>query len=217
MSPSGTLCLGGERKMAGEDAQDTGREGLQRARQWLSLTTRVKDSWTHSEEPLAELIHFQWPYGSQATFSFDLGGIFKDGDLDGQSFVAEVKNYRYEMDLPDQFLDFLAKCYVALEAKPARCDHFLWISWSPFQARSWHKHATTESVKKALAHPSNRKRVLDVDTASDAMQKWNIELMSKVASRIWLITLSDQQEKLVLTPSNHRLVKFFSEEQGSAS
>jgi len=204
--------------VAGEDSQDIGRDGLQRAKHWLELSTRVKVAWTHSQQPLAELIHFRWPHGSQEAFSFDLGGIFQGDHLDGQSFLAEVKNYRYEMDLPDQFRDFLAKCYVALEAKRTRCDHFLWISWSPFQARSWHKHATTDSVKKALAHAANRKRVLDVDTASDAMQKWNIELMSQVASRVWLVTLSDQQEQLVLTRNHyHHMVKIISEEQGPAS
>jgi hypothetical protein len=133
-----------------EEAHAKGEDGLQRAKQWLDLTSRVKGSWTQTDRPMSELLHFQWPYAPKRPFSFDLGGNFRGDDLEDQSFVAEVKNYQRENDLPTQYRDFLAKCYVALESKPDRCDHFLWISWSPFQARSWDKHATSNAVRSSV-------------------------------------------------------------------
>ena len=204
--------------MAGEEAQDTGREGLQRAKQWLELSTRVRYSWSHEDRVLGDLLHFRWPHGT-TRFSFDLGGKFQGAPLDDQSFLAEVKKYRNESDLPIHFRDFLAKCYVALGGThPERCDNFLWISWSPFQARSWDQHATTDSVRKAVIHEANRQRVLGVDSESDALAKLDAELMSRVARQIWLITLCDQQEQLVLSESHyHEVATMIAKERGFRS
>lgn len=206
--------------MAGEDSQDTGREGLQRAKQWLDLSTRVRRSWAYDDPTLAEMVHFEWPFasGQARPFSFDLGGNFRGELLDDQSFLAEVKNYRYESDLPAHFRDFLAKCYVALGDKPKRCENFLWISWSPFQAQKWNKHATTENVSRSLIHRANRNRVLGVRNETDAMAKLDVERMANVASRVWLITLSDRQEMLVPTESHYyKMAEIFSRERGVGS
>ncbi len=206
--------------MAGEDSSDKGREGLEGARRWLDLSTRVRRSWAYDDHPLAEMVHFDWPYatGQEKTFSFDLGGDFRGDQLDSQSFLAEIKNYKSESDLPTHFRDFLTKCYVALGSKPRRCDNFLWISWSPFQARNWHKHATTDSVRHALLHEVNRKRVLGVDNEADAAAKLDVELMAKVASRVWLITLSDRQIMLVPTDEHYyKMAEMFSRERGVGS
>jgi hypothetical protein len=199
----------------GEDTHDLGSEGLQRAKVWLDLTTRVYESWTHRDRPNNELIKFWWPHGAKRSFSFDLGGKFRGGHLEKRTFLAEVKNYKNESDLPDHFRDFLAKCYVALDAKPDRCDTFLWISWSPFQARQWDQHATTASVRNAVTNARNRKRVLGVDKPEDAMAKLSDEMAAEVARRIWLITLSEQQEKLVITGDHyHKIAEIFSRETG---
>jgi hypothetical protein len=121
-------------------------------------------SWTRKNRPVGELLEFLWPYlpaGSpSARFSFDLGATFRFGSLTNQSFMAEVKADKKENDVPTHFRDFLAKCHVALQARPERCDHFLWLSWSPFQAQRWDKHATPENVKNAALHEANRLRVL---------------------------------------------------------
>jgi hypothetical protein len=190
--------------VAGEVAQDIGRDGLQRAKQWLDLTTRVKEIWSYDHRLFAGLLCFSWPHASRTEFSFDLGGTFRGDQLAGQSFLAEVKNYQCESDLPEHFRNFLAKCYVALGTRPEICDNFLWISWSPFQAQRWNRHATKESVRAALLHKDNRKRVFGVDNEADALLELDSEYVAQVASRIWLITLSVQQEKLVLT-EGHRL------------
>jgi hypothetical protein len=132
---------------------------------------------------------------------------------------AEVKKYRYESDLPDHFRDFLAKCYVALGSdRPEFCDHFLWISWSPFQARSWHQHATTDSVKRSIIHKANRKRVLGVDSEADAVAKLDKGLIAQVAGRVWLITLCDQQEKLMLSDEHYyQVATIIAKERGVGS
>jgi hypothetical protein len=189
--------------VAGEEASQAGESGLQRAKQWLELSTRVKVSYTQTEQPLAELVHFPWPFGSRDRFSFDLGGVFRGESLDGKSFLAEVKNYKSENDLPTHFRSFLAKCYVAMGHRPTACDNLLWISWAPFQARSWHLHASTENVRKAVLHPDNIKSVLGVDNEHDAMAKLDEERTVRVADRIWLITLCEQQEQLMLTAEHY--------------
>lgn len=101
------------------------------------------------------------------------------------------------------FRDFLAKCYVALEQRRDRCDNFLWISWSPFQARSWDQHATVENVRKSILHTANRKRTLGVEDENEAIGKISAQLLVDVASRVWLVTLSDKQEQLVLTNEHY--------------
>lgn len=186
------------RKVAGEDLHKIGESGLQRAKHWLDSSTRVKEIWQQTDVPMGELLHFPWTHGSRE-FSFDLGGTFRGEGLDGQAWVAEVKNYRNEGKLPGHFRNFLAKCYVALGHRPGRCDHFLWISWAPFQARDWDKHATSESVRKAVLHPDNIMSVFGVDNEKDAVAKLDAKRTVQVASRVWLITLCEQQEQLVLT------------------
>lgn len=206
--------------MAGEDAQDTGREGLQRAKHWLDLSTRVSCFWAYDDPILAEMVHFEWPCGSGQSkpFSFDFGGSFRGDSLDGQSFLAEVKRYRKEGDLPTLFLDFLAKCYVALGAKPKRCDNFLWISWSPFQAQRWDRHTTPDNVRRSLLQKVNTKRVFGVDTEAEAAAKLDVQRMAHVANRIWLITLSDRQEMLVPTEDHYyQMAETFARERGVGS
>jgi hypothetical protein len=207
--------------VAGEEAHAKGEDGLQRAKQWLDLSTRVSSVWAYDHPVLAEMVHFEWPYAAteqEKDFSFDFGGTFRGEPIDNQSFLAEVKNYHCELDLPSLFLDFLAKCYVALGDKPKRCDNFLWISWSPFQARSWHKHATTDNVRRALLQKTNRQRALGVDNEADAKAKLDSERMAGVASRIWLITLSDRQEMLVPTESHYyKMAEIFARERGVGS
>jgi hypothetical protein len=204
--------------VAGEDAHDLGETGLQRAKQWLELSTRVDKCWTRHDRPSGELLEFQWPHassgGSTARFSFDLGGTFRDGHLDNQSFVAEVKAYKKEGDLPAHFRDFLVKCYVALDSHPSRCDHFLWVSWAPFQAQRWDEHATAESVKKSVLHPSNRVRALGLDNEAEAAAKLSADLLVGVAERVWLVTLSEKQEKLVLSAGHYiEVVKMIAAER----
>lgn len=192
--------------MAGEENHDSGSEGLRRAKRWLEFTTRVDQSWTHQDGgALAELLEFEWPHatGQAKAFSFDLGGRFRGGSLSGQYFLAEVKHYKKESDLPTHFRSFLAKCYIALKSKPGRSDNFLWISWAPFQAQKWDEHASAANVQKAMLHKENLSRALGVTTENEGLPKLDAEILTRVADRVWLVTLSPQQEQLVLSDEHY--------------
>lgn len=185
--------------MAGEWAHDRGRDGVTAAKNWLNMTTRVASSWTHDDSPLAELLEFAWPCGDKAGFSFDLGGKFRGGEVDGQSFLAEVKNYQNESDLGTHYTAFLAKCYVSLRQHPKRCDNFLWISWSPFKARSWNMHRRVETVEAALLHLDHINRCFGHADREQAKQEIDSEVLVEVSRRIWLITMNDHESDLTLT------------------
>jgi len=186
-------------KPPGEDSQDTGRDGLHAAKRWLEMSTRVKSSWTHRDKPMAELLGFPWPGSEGSSFTFDMGGVFRGDDLDGQSFMAEVKNYKYESDLPTHYRDFLAKCYVAIQHRPTACGQLIWLSWAPFQAQRWHKHVSVENIENALLHKTNRNRVFGTEDEREARGKLDAQALVDVSTRVWLLTLCHQQEKLVPT------------------
>lgn len=185
--------------MAGEWAHDKGREGVAKAKTWLNLTTRVANSWTHRDLPMAELLEFEWPHGDQAGFSFDLGGQFRGGEVDGQSFVAEVKNYANESGLATHYRHFLAKCYVALEQHPTRCDNFLWISWSPFKASIWDQHRSVDAVRSAMLHEDVIERCFGHHDQDSAKTRLEPKTLVEVSERIWLITMNDREHNLTLT------------------
>lgn len=210
--PSGlVLREPGVSALAGEEIQDIGRDGLREAKNWLERSTRVQSSWTHQDQPMAELLAFNWP-NATTTFTFDLGGCFRGDQLDGQAFLAEVKNYKNESDLATHYRDFLAKCYVAYRAYPKRCDHFLWISWSPFQAKSWDKHTSVERVKSSILHAANVARVLGVADPVEGESLLDHQALGAVAERIWLLTLCSKQEHLVLTKEHYvEVVKLITE------
>ncbi len=189
----------------GEDSSDTGAEGLQAAKLWLDRSTRVQAIYTHLDRGFRDLLIFAWPHGS-TTFSFDMGGQFRGDTLDGQSFMAEVKKYSKESDLPAHFRDFLAKAYVAMDSRPDVCDNFLWISWAPFQAQKWDKHCSYESVIKAIVHKENRQRVLGAETVDEATEAIDHDRASQVAGRVWLVTLSARQEDLMLMDDHYRMI-----------
>lgn len=194
--------------VAGELRQQTGSIGVDRAKRWLNYSTRVASIYTNTDKVFKDLLHFQWPYGGQG-FSFDLGGKLRGGALHDKSFMAEVKAYRYEMDSATEYRKFVAECYVAFQEKPDRCDNLLWLSWAPFQAQSWHKHRSAESVKKHLLHAENVFRIFGTESAEEAQGKLDAQVIYELTNRLWLLTLCDEQEGLVITGDNYQRVMAF--------
>lgn len=192
--------------MAGERAQLDGLNGLHRAKRWLDLSTRVVQMWTCLEQPLADLLHFSWPHSGQQ-FSFDLGGKFRGERIDRQTFMAEVKAYRKESDLPRHYREFLAKSYVAYREASNRCDHLLWISWSPFQAQRWDLHRSPETVSSAILHPDNRMRVFGTAEEAEAAVQIDHPVVQSVAQRLWLVTLCDELEDMVPTLEHYAVLQ----------
>ncbi|WP_194521014.1 hypothetical protein [Cellulosimicrobium sp. JZ28] len=191
-----------EAHRVGEDSQDSGLVGLRAAKRWLDRTTRAT-TYTSQDKPFRDLLAFRWPHGGR-TFSYDIGGNFIGGGIDNQTFLGEVKKYKNESDLPAHFRDFMVKSYVAYKEAPSRCDHFLWISWAPFQAQTWDKHCTYERVIASLCHPSNIVRGLGVQPGEDVSEAIDHEAAQIVASRIWLLTLSDRQDDLNLLDAHYK-------------
>ena len=172
---------------SGEAIQAIGADGAYRAKRWLEGTTRVLHVWTNPEDE--SKLTFAWADGSH--FSFDVGGTLQGGDLHGKNFYAEVKKYAAAGDQGVEYRKYLAKCYLALQQRPEWCDHFMWITWAPFSVSKWPELMTTDYVYDAVQ--THRDRVLPTDAAPDATH------CQDVASRLWLIVLSDKQEVLRLT------------------
>ncbi len=98
---------------------------------------RVSQSYTNLEGVWARKLTLRWPNGNGTPFSYDLGGVMRGGDWDGQMFCAEVKWRRNASDQGPAYKSFPAKCYVALSQGYMLGDHYMWISWAPFRANDW--------------------------------------------------------------------------------
>lgn len=194
--------------VAGELHQQTGSIGIDRAKRWLNYSTRVASIYTNTDKVFSDLLHFKWPHGGEG-FSFDLGGKLRGGKLHDQSFMAEVKAYRYEMDSPKEYRGFVASCYVAFQEKPDRCDNLIWLSWAPFQAQSWHKHRTAESIRKQLLHADNIFRVFGTESAEEAQSKLDEQVIYELTKRLWLLTLCEEQESLVIMSDHYQRIMAF--------
>ncbi|MGQ5264608.1 hypothetical protein ACTWLT_28040 [Micromonospora sp. ZYX-F-536] len=192
--------------MAGEIQQLAGFDGLRRAKEWLDASTRVAHAWTVKDDLFRELLEFEWPHGGKG-FSFDIGGKLRGGSFHDNSFVAEIKNYKRELDLPEHFRSFLAKCYISFKAKPNRCNHMMWISWSPFQARKWDSHTTPDNVREAVIH--HREMIFGTTDEEEARKAIDETAVFETAQRLWMITLCEKQEQLVISNDHlDELVKF---------
>lgn len=123
--------------------------------------------------------------------------------------MAEVKSYRYEMDSAQEYRKFVAECYVAFQEKPDRCDNLIWLSWAPFQAQSWHKHHSAESIKKHLLHSDNVFRVFGANSVQEAQGKLDEQVVHELTNRLWLLTLCDEQESLVITGEHYKHLMAF--------
>jgi hypothetical protein len=176
----------------GEVLHEAGREGAQRAKRWLERTTRVDVHWVNPDY-VAKLT-FNWADGR--TFSFDLGGQLRGGDLDGQEFFAEIKKYNAVGDQGALYDEYLAKCYRAFGEMPSRCDHFLWITWHPFSQSKWTTLCTAGVVREAVL--KHRVESLGVTDAEEAQTVVDDATCTAVAERLWLIVLSDKQEVLAV-------------------
>lgn len=189
--------------MVGEDAHRAGEDGTRRAKLWLASTTRVLKTWTHGDAVPTSRLSFSWPHGGQS-FSYDIGGTLQGQPFDGHLFLAECKNYKAAQDQGTHYDKFLAQSYVVASQGLLFADHFMWITWAPFRADSWDKQVTKQAVIDALLHKNNIPRVFGDDTTKeDARTLIDESLADDVASRIWIIVLSEKMEQLVIS-RDHR-------------
>jgi hypothetical protein len=138
-------------------------------------------------------------------FSYDIGGLLLGGEYGGEQFLAECKNYNRAYNQNEMYNEYLAKNYVALQTQPSRCDHFMWITWSAFATTTWDALCRPSRVRDAVLTESER--ALGVPRA-EALAKIDIDLCEDVASKLWLIVLSEKQENhLVLSPEHQGLIR----------
>lgn len=173
--------------MAGEVTQEKGRDGVRRAKEWLERTGRVDVFWTVYEAP--EMLTVQRADGRKR--SFDMGGVIRGGDLANHPFYAEVKKYSTEGDQPTKYGDYLAMCYCLFAAERQKPLEFMWITWHPFSMKKWMRLCTAQEVIDQVAQRKDLWLGADVDVDED--------ICSDLAERLWLIVLSDQQERLSMS------------------
>lgn len=171
----------------GEALHVAGEDGVRRAKNWLERTGRVDACWTAYDNKA--MLTVQRPGGGER--SFDLGGVIKGGDLDGHVFYAEVKKYSEAGAQPDMYKQYLANCYCMLLPNPAKSFEFMWITWHPFSVTKWARLCTAAEVMEAVTDLKDE--WLGVGDTVDS------DHCALVAERLWLIVLSDQQERLSMS------------------
>ena len=170
--------------MAGEEAQERGRDGVQRAKRWLERTGRVDVYWTVYENPTMLAV----PIPGGQSRSFDMGGVILGGDLKGSQFFAEVKRHASANNQAKMYGDYLANCYCMLLQDQTKLYEFMWITWHPFSIRKWTRLCEWDEVRDAIRERQNE-WLSSASTVDD-------NLCRLVADRLWLIVLSDKQEQL---------------------
>lgn len=176
---------------------------------------RVSQSFTNTDGAWAKKLSLWWPHGSGNEFSFDLGGVMRGGEWNGDMFCAEVKWRKNASDQGSEYRSFLAKCYVALSQGYLLGDHFMWISWAPFRATTWEKLTTPDEIRDALLAESVR--TLGTADQSEALELMKDEVVRELADRLWVIVLSAKQEKLVPLDDWRGVVARFYNSQGGSS
>jgi hypothetical protein len=188
--------------MPGEALHQQGADGANRAKLWLESTTRADARWVNPHPVALRRLTFDWCDGS--SYSFDLGGILRGDEVDGQEFLAEVKAYKDASDQGTLYEEYLAKCFRALHLRPERCDNFLWITWAPFKASTWSTVSSAESVRRAVAKHC-AKALGEQEVAWEDVPE---ETAEDVSQRLWIIVLSERQERVLrLTPEHMSVVE----------
>ena len=182
--------------LSGEETQAIGAEGVRKAKHFLEGTGRAEVLW---DNPSAGLNKLKYTKANGGTYSFDCGGNLEGEGNEGRTFLAEVKHYHTLGDLARQFIDFLAKCYRTLDYSPRVADNFLWITWHPHVASSWHEQTTAATVRNAVLKDQRTKDI----ALGDAEIKDNI--CSAVASALIIVVLSDRQLEMLSLTKRERL------------
>ncbi|GAA3620904.1 hypothetical protein GCM10022267_03850 [Lentzea roselyniae] len=198
---------------SGEALHEKGRDGARRAKRWLEATTRVKMAWLNTDPIIGDRCEFQWPHGRQ--FSFDIVGFLSGGPVEGQSFLAEVKNYSTPGNQPVEYPEYLAKCYVTYAQQPKYSDNFMWITWHPFKQTEWTSLCSAEMVRRCVI--GEHKRVFGVGSPEEAESLVDMDIVNAVAERLWVIVLSDKQEKLVISLDHLAVIRAYEVREGEAS
>jgi hypothetical protein len=180
--------------MFGEDAHAAGADGVQKAKRWLESTTRVDANWIYPEEASRNKLTYKWH--DDSTFIFDMGGVFRGGELANKTFVAEVKNYSAVGAQGTMYTEYLARCYRAREISAGLTEQFMWITWHPFSVTSWTKLTSADAVRAAVLLHSARALGVAAESAESVVDD---TLCAAIADSLWLLVLSDKHELIMLS------------------
>lgn len=189
--------------MPGEAMHQKGADGTRRAKRWLDATTRTKASWTNEDTVSAGRLTFNWPYAGQHPFSFDVGGLLFGAPFDSHLFMAEVKNYS-NANLGKDYDDFLAKCYVVWRDHSRWANQFMFLTWNPFRANSWTGLCQADAIKNACV--LNRARLFDEEDEAVARTMVDPLVLAELEKRLWLVVLSEKQERLLISDDDRALI-----------
>jgi hypothetical protein len=104
-------------------------------------------------------------------------------------FYGEVKKVTSEAGQGTQYREYLAKCYRASKVHD-QPYHFMWITWHPFNVGIWQQLCEFSSVKAAVK--ASKEEYCGDGDIDDT-------LCGQLATRLWLIVLSDRQETLTMS------------------
>lgn len=172
--------------MAGEEAHDIGRTGVERARLWLEKTGRVNVNFTVYEVGAVPFLTFADALGKD--FSFDMSGIL-NLDEGKSTFYGEIKKYSAVGKQPEEYTEYLAKCYRATVTSDSPF-HFFWITWHPFSQGKWASLCSADEIRSALE--THAAKYLGSEQVDE-------EVVKAMAERLWLVVLSDRQEALSMS------------------
>ncbi len=185
--------------MPGEALHKSGIEGVRKAKQWLDGTTRADVHWTvYDDQTKAKKLDVDWA-NNKGSGSFDLAGMFKEGEIDKQLFFAEIKNYKNSSGaLGGMYEKFLALCYRACYLRANYYDNFMWITWAPFSQTDWAKLTTAEYVEKAV----NKFAELAIESSAGQTGGADPKICKCVADRLWFVIFGPRQTELVATKAS---------------
>lgn len=182
--------------LTGEQIQALGEKGSQRAKRWLDSTCRAEVKWNNPNLGVDKLQYSKAGAAADSDaqgdfFSFDLGGNFLGGEVDGELFLAESKKYSAANDQGTHYRKFLAQCYRVECVAAQFVNHFLWVTWAPFLVNSWDELVTPQYVATAV-NSNDDTRYIALGGAT-----YDPAIGDRVAKKATIVVLGDAQEVLL--------------------
>lgn len=190
--------------LTGEEIQQLGEQGSQRAKRWLESTCRAEVKWNNPDLGKSKLQYRKAGAAPDSDaqgdfFSFDLGGTLLGGSADSEVFLAESKKYANANDQGTHYRKFVAQCYRVEDEFGHFCDHYLWITWAPFLVTNWESLLTPEYVKTSITENELPKYIALGDAAYDD------QVGESVAAKLMIVVLADKQEVALSLHGNELL------------
>jgi hypothetical protein len=186
--------------MSAEEAHELGREGVFKVKQFLESTTHLQVPWTAYDHKA--VCTRQRLDGTKKVY--DLRGFFL-GERRRPLYI-EAKNYSTPGGQGILYREYLADVY-SITAKAVADDmdeesEFMWITWHPFSQSAWTRLATHDYIREAVLKYSD---CLGLEADVEPEDVIDDEMCRLVASRLWIIVLTERQHQLVLTPDELKL------------